>query len=160
MGKVPRWNKINEGNFLNELGKQLEFNKMNDWYNITACDIINGGGSGLLNKYGNSPSKLIMSIYSNHEWKQSNFNKQIGYWNNKENQREFLVGKQLGFNQMNDLYNITVKAIMENGGSGLLNKCDGSPSKLITPIYSNHEWKQSNFNKNQQIYWDNKENQR
>src|ERR1700722_3211815 len=148
MGKVPRWNKINEGNFLNELGKQLEFNKMNDWYNITACDIINGGGSGLLNKYGNSPSKLIMSIYSNHEWKQSNFNKQIGYWDNEENQLKFLneLGKQLEFNQMNDWYNITVKDINENGGSGLLDKYGNSPSKLIMSIYSNHEWKQFNFN--------------
>ena len=53
----------NQRNFLDEFGKQLGFKQMNDWYNITSKKIIENGGSGLLNKYGNSPSKLIMSIY-------------------------------------------------------------------------------------------------
>ena len=75
-----------------------------------------------MNKYGGSPSKLVMAVYDTHQWKQSRFNTQPGYWNNKNNQRNFMdwLGNQLGFKEMDDWYGVTIKQIHENGGVTLL----------------------------------------
>ena len=43
---------------------------LDDWYNIINQNIINYGGSGLLQiEYGGSISKMIKSIYPNHNVK-------------------------------------------------------------------------------------------
>ena len=45
-------------------------NNLDDWYNIINQNIIEYGGSGLLqNEYNNSISKMIKSIYPNHNVK-------------------------------------------------------------------------------------------
>jgi hypothetical protein len=55
--------------FLEWLGIQIGFKSMDDWYNVTQKHIRANGGSGLLSsKYGNSPYKLVMSVYKNHQW--------------------------------------------------------------------------------------------
>ena len=40
-----------------------------DWYHINTKNIIEYGGSGLLNEYNWSISKMIKSIYPNHNVK-------------------------------------------------------------------------------------------
>ena len=45
-------------------------NNLDDWYNIKTQNIIDYGGSGLLQiEYGGSISKMIKSIYPNHNVK-------------------------------------------------------------------------------------------
>ena len=44
-------------------------NNLDDWYNIINQNIIEYGGSGILNEYGGSISKMIKSIYPNHNVK-------------------------------------------------------------------------------------------
>jgi len=144
---------INRKEFFDNLGKELKFTTLDNFYNITLKTIKKYGGIALLdNLYNSSLIQAFEDVYSNHNWFVWKFSQNVpsNYWNNKNNQLKFLneLGKQLGFNQMNDWYNITVKDIKENGGSGLLNKYGNSPSKLIMTIYSNHEWKQSNFKNN------------
>ncbi len=56
------------------LGNQLGYKQMDDWYNIRAEKIGENKGWSVLRKYGGSPSKLVMSVYNNHQWEQSNFN--------------------------------------------------------------------------------------
>ena len=64
---------------------------MDDWYNITEKEIIENGGSGLLNKYGRFTFK-INNVYLFIIMNGNNLIsiQQQGYWNNKENQRNFL----------------------------------------------------------------------
>ena len=154
-------NKDNQRDFLDWFGNQLGFKEMDDWYGITEKQILENGGVTLLNKYGESPSKLVMAVYDTHQWQQSRFNTQHGYWNNKDNQRDFMdqLGNQLGFKEMDDWYGITQKQLHENGGVTLLDKYGGSPSKLVMAVYDNHQWQQSRFN-TQHGYWNNKDNQR
>ena len=117
-----------------------------------------------MNKYGGSPSKLVMAVYDTHQWKQSHFNTQPGYWNNKDNQRNFMdwLGNQLGFKEMDDWYGVTVKQIHENGGVTLLNKYGSSPSKLVMAVYDTHQWSKDKFqltvSKLQQEHWESKDN--
>jgi hypothetical protein len=60
--------------FLDELHSTLGFKYPQDWYNITVKQIQENGGHSLLRKYGNSPSKVIASVYTEHPWDISTFN--------------------------------------------------------------------------------------
>ena len=156
-------NKDNQRNFMDQLGNRLGFKEMDDWYGITAKQIHENGGVTLLNKYGRSPSKLVMAVYDNHQWQQSRFNTQHGYWNNKDNQRDFMdqLGNRLGFKEMDAWYGITQKQLHENGGVTLLNKYGGSPSKLVMAVYDNHQWNESRFRltgSKLRNHWENKDN--
>jgi hypothetical protein len=143
------WDKSeNQIQYMEWLSKELRFNTMEDWYKLTKKDIIENGGLTLLNKFGQSPSKLVESIYPNHKWK--TFRRHIvpnGYWNNMENQKQFIdwLGKHLGFNLKEDWYNISSNDIKENGGGTLLRMYGHSPYKLIESIYPEHKWIQQKF---------------
>jgi hypothetical protein len=58
-----------------------------------------------------------------------------------------MVGKELGFKNMEDWYKITFKDIEVNGGISLLSNHGGSLSKLVQFVYSEHKWKSSKFKK-------------
>ena len=118
---------INRKEFFDNLGKELKFTTLDNFYNITLETIKKYGGIALLdNLYHNSLIQAFEDVYPNHNWLEWKFSQNIplNYWNNRTNQLKFLneLGKQLEFNQMNDWYNITVKDINENGGVTLLNK--------------------------------------
>lgn len=134
--------KENQRNFLDGLGKQLGFKRMEDWHNVSANSIRQHGGGTLLTKFGDSPSKCIISIYSNHVWNQSNFSTTLsGYWNNQNNRRDFMdwLGQQLGFKQMDDWRHLTVKQIVSHGGHSVL-QMYSSPFELVTSTYGSYSW--------------------
>ena len=60
---------------------------------------------------------------------------------------------------MSDWYNITAEDIWKNGGQGLLNHYNGSPSKALLSVFPDHKWVLLKFNTPKE-YWDKKENQR
>jgi hypothetical protein len=152
------WNELHhQRKFLNWLGLQLDFDHMDDWYKVTQKQIINNGGSGLLFKYNDSPSKLITSVFHDYPWDESRFTRRniifAGHWDSADNRIAFLdrLGKSLGFNHMEDWYGITKKEIKKNGGSSLLEKYGGEPSKLVMSLYQNHCWNSSKFCTNSRI---------
>ncbi len=53
---------------LDQLGNRLNFKEMDAWYSVTQKQIHENEGITLLNKYGGSPSKLVMSVYDTHLW--------------------------------------------------------------------------------------------
>jgi hypothetical protein len=127
--------------FVDRLGNKLGLKKMEDWYGITIKQIVRNGGAELLKRYDNLPSKMLQLAYPQYSWKIWMFKVPKGYWNDKENQREFLdwLGKHLGFQKMEDWYNITSKDVIDNGGIGLILKFADS-SKLVQSVYSEHLW--------------------
>jgi hypothetical protein len=151
-------NKENQRIFLNNLGKQLGFQSLDNWYNISKKQIEQNGGNSLLrNYYGASPSKLVKSVYSEHSWNEFKFSNVHNISN--EEQRNYLeeLGNKLGIRYMDDWYNITQKLIMENGGSSILQKYKGSPSKMLLSIYPNYPWVLEKFRtKISEKYWENK----
>ena len=50
--------------------------------------------------------------------------------------------------------------IVEKGGCGLLSQYQGSPSKMLSNIFPNHNWIPSKFEYYPQNYWESKDNQR
>ena len=58
-----------------------------------------------MEKFGDSPSKLITNIYSQYPWKVWNFTRvPDGYWNDKKNIRSFMedLGQSLKFESFQD----------------------------------------------------------
>jgi hypothetical protein len=69
---LNNWNTTRERYFMDNLGKELGFTKMNDWYKIRKKDIQEKGGLTLFIKYGEL-HKLLSSVYPEHKWKVSRF---------------------------------------------------------------------------------------
>jgi hypothetical protein len=164
---VPRgyWDQIeNQRNFLDWFGKQFRFDSLNNWYGITAKQIIEKGGAGLLHKYNDSVSSMVMSIFEEYSWNEENFVTKIldasNRWNSIQNQRTFLeaLGKKLGYTHMNNWYDITWKHIVQNGGRELQQQYD-SVDKLIMSVFPDFSWKEWRF-KNQHKFLDDEENHR
>ena len=114
-------------------------------------------------KYGHSPSKLLKAVYPEHKWDLSKFKTvPFGYWNVKENQKNFMddLGKQLGFESMQDWYQLTFETLISKQGRGLLEKYGSSPSKLLQSVYPEHPWVEWMFRKVPNKYWDIEENEK
>jgi hypothetical protein len=123
---------------------------LEDWYKISRDNIEKNGGSTLLSKYGNSPCKLVMALYPNHQWLVWKFEiVPKGFWEIKENQKKFMdwIGLELGFKVMDDWYKLTNKNILENGGSTLFCRNGNSSSKLVMATYPTHKWLPQRFSK-------------
>eukprot|EP01118_Nematostelium_gracile_P011816 TRINITY_DN4258_c0_g1_i6.p1 TRINITY_DN4258_c0_g1~~TRINITY_DN4258_c0_g1_i6.p1 ORF type:complete len:738 (+),score=126.67 TRINITY_DN4258_c0_g1_i6:54-2267(+) len=150
-GTVPArtWNDIQlQRQFMNQLAERLNITRIEDWYHVTKTQIREKGGLRLLCKYQLSPSKMVMSILSDHTWNIQQFNsKPKGIWDDMQSQREFLdhLSKQLKVNTMDDWYHVTGAQIRENKGGGLLEKYQGSPYKMITSVLSDHNWDPQKF---------------
>jgi hypothetical protein len=67
------WDKPqNRKEFVDWMGSEFGFTKLEDWYNITRNQIKEKGGSTLLRKQDNSLIKLLQSVYPEHNWKKTN----------------------------------------------------------------------------------------
>eukprot|EP01118_Nematostelium_gracile_P005550 TRINITY_DN1762_c0_g1_i3.p1 TRINITY_DN1762_c0_g1~~TRINITY_DN1762_c0_g1_i3.p1 ORF type:complete len:436 (-),score=89.52 TRINITY_DN1762_c0_g1_i3:23-1330(-) len=131
--------------------------KMEDWYHVTTKQICDKGGVGLLSKYDFSPSRLITFMFPEHKWDTTKFTKvPKGTWDDIEFQRDFLkkLTKELKIKRMNDWYQITRKDIHEKGGRKILEKYQGSPSKMITSILTEHNWNLQMFRRKPKQNWD------
>ena len=60
---------------MDDLGKQLEYTNMEDWYKITKELINNYNGGTLLNYYNSSPELIIKTMYPEYDWNSSRFKK-------------------------------------------------------------------------------------
>lgn len=81
----------NQKHFLEWLGKKMNFQSMEDWYNITQQMIIKHGGGAMLPSFNYSTLQMLQTMYPHHEWvpwKLKNSPKE--YWDNEEHQRNFL----------------------------------------------------------------------
>eukprot|EP01118_Nematostelium_gracile_P007654 TRINITY_DN2498_c0_g1_i1.p1 TRINITY_DN2498_c0_g1~~TRINITY_DN2498_c0_g1_i1.p1 ORF type:complete len:323 (-),score=51.17 TRINITY_DN2498_c0_g1_i1:3-971(-) len=156
------WNSIEmQREYMEYLGKELKITEMKDWYNITQLQIQKHGGAGLLNKYNGSPSKMIMSLLTDHPWSLWQFSRiQTCTWNDIQMQREFMkhLSTELGIRNMEDWYYIMPTQICKHGGAGLLNKYNGSPSRMIMSLLTDHKWKSNQFQ--ERTIWKNTETQR
>jgi len=150
----------NHTKFANWLGKELEFNHMEDWYNITYDIIYKNGGSVLLSKYYNhSPLKFLQKIYANYEWLGWKFTSSPNnFWDDEANIKKYAVwlGKILGYSKMEDWYKINISIISDNYGGGII-----TYYKLIDFIkkaFPQYDWLEWKFGMTSNGFWKNTEN--
>lgn len=148
---MPRglWDNVQiQNDFVHHLARELKVNRMEDWYQVSQAQICQSGGSGLLLRYQMSPSKMITSLLPEYPWNMEKFTRKItGKWDNMQLQRNFLleIGKRLNITKMEDWYEITQLQIIEKGGGGLLQRHRTSISRMITTVFSEHEWRLDMF---------------
>lgn len=133
--------------FFDELGSRLGFKEMEDWYNVSQDDIYkNGGGIIIKEKYNDSISTALRTLYPHHNWVKWKFKHFGNYLEKKEVHREFFdwPGGELGYREMTDWYKITWEDLYQHGG--LLNYYNNSPAEAIVEAYPNHQWILSHFN--------------
>lgn len=147
---MPRgqWTAQLERDFVEHLARRLKVTKMEDWYQISKAQIYSEGGGILLHRYHNSPSKMITSVLTQHNWKSRRFrNRSLNTWDDVQLQKDFVhrLSKELKITCLSDWYNVSQTQIRERGGSGLLEKYHNSVSQMIIAIIPGHDWNLDQF---------------
>jgi len=115
---------------------------MDDWYKITQRDFENFHGSTLLSAYNCSPSRILTTLFPDHQWNLWKFEKSAArIWENKDTRLQFLkyLGDQLGFRSMEDWYKVKVIDFDKYGARMLV--LNGSVSKVLADTFTDHKWK-------------------
>ncbi len=138
-----------------ELAKKLNITTPQGWYQVTMRSLIQNGGSEILAKYNDSPTKLLSAIYPEYpyfthfcnpaiySWDNSKFShvhKHLGtgYWDDISNQRLFMeeMAKKLNISDHEEWYKVGQSVLYHHGAGGLLSaKYNNSPSKLLTRVF-------------------------
>jgi hypothetical protein len=141
------WNRhTNCKKFFDDMMEKYKFKSLDDFYRVSPKYIIQNGGKSLLEKvFGGSLSKALQFVYPNHTWYPWLFKQQNlpnGYWDQKDNQKQFMnwLGKELGFQKMDDWYKLTRENIKFNGGTGLFERHGSSRLTLLQSTFSEHKW--------------------
>jgi hypothetical protein len=162
---VPRifWDDINnQRDFMESIAIQLDFNTMEDWYQLKSSDIFKRGGSWLTTKYGNMMRKILGSIYPEIDWLPWKFDYvPQPFWAEQKNQRNFLdwLSEELKLESIWDWYGVEKGDISSRGGVGLLKQYGGSMGELLRANYPWTQWRPWLFDEMDSKFWKNKENQ-
>ena len=149
--QAPRnhWNSLeNQKSFMCSLATKLGLkeNDVEGWYKVSNRAMIDAGGYSLLQKYGQSMSKLLIAVFPDLHFDASKFKKvPQAYWKSLENQRGFMedLGRRLGFKEgdMEAWHGVTLKILIDHGGKGILQRYNSSLPKLFQSVFPEYEWK-------------------
>eukprot|EP01114_Cavostelium_apophysatum_P017176 TRINITY_DN5039_c0_g1_i2.p1 TRINITY_DN5039_c0_g1~~TRINITY_DN5039_c0_g1_i2.p1 ORF type:complete len:696 (+),score=154.40 TRINITY_DN5039_c0_g1_i2:15-2102(+) len=138
------WNdKENQRSFFADLGKKLNFQRWEDWYQISKQEIVEFGGASLLSHYGRSLIAAVTGAMDEYPWDLDRFPiKEEGYWKVKANQRQFMdrMSKVFNIQHHEDWLRVKASDVQERGGSTLLGYYNGSLLKTVTAVYPEHPW--------------------
>jgi len=172
---------------MDDLAMTLGFNPadLDKWYSVSVRKLIEHGGAGILKRHGGSLSAILVSIYPDHNWDLRRFLRPpINYWRDVKNQRLFMesLGRTLNFLEANptpspatsgsnpnsnsssdyldQYYRVTNQIVIDNGGSGLLARFNGSLIALMKQVFPEKNWDPIKFQKVPQNYWSSEDNQK
>jgi hypothetical protein len=140
------------------------YDRYEDWYKVTTAEVLEKGGSGMLDHYGGSLIRALAGVYPEYRWQTWRFNQvPRGYWDDITNQRKFFdsVAEKKGIKNLDDWQKVKVADLEEFGGPSLLQRYYGnSLIKALMKVYPEHKWLAFLFTQAPQGYWDKKENHR
>jgi hypothetical protein len=152
--RVPRsyWaNLDNQKKYLEWIKIKFNIQKFDDWYKLTAKDIKDNGGAGLLFHYNGSLFQTLKIIYPEYDWKPWLMNNSPkSFWNKSDSITTYIqwLEKQLQIKKLDDWYNVSAKEISKYfQASSLLNKYGGLKSFLLH-YYPNYNWNLELLEKN------------
>lgn len=68
--KYRYWSKVeNQKEFLLQVAKKLNINKLDDWYNVQLKDVMKHGGYRVLAIFQNSIPKMVENVFPEFKWK-------------------------------------------------------------------------------------------
>lgn len=165
-GKVPTgfWDHAqNRRKYLRWLGKQLGYDRRDDWYQLTKQDFhANSGGGLLANYYGDSPQMALAELYPKTKWYCWLFRSTPqGYWQDIANRKEYMdwLAKRLGYRTDDDWYKVTRADFHTNFGGGMLaNYYGDSVFKALQEYRPKKKWCLWMFRTAPQGFWKSEEN--
>lgn len=102
------------------------------------------GGNSILTMYNNSISKMLYTVYPQHDWKLFLFEKvQTGFWNDPKNHKVYFdwLEKELNITTKDDWYKMSVNDVVRVSGSAMLSNFYGnSLVKALQTVYPQHKW--------------------
>lgn len=134
--KKPKWyweSETNRKAFLEALGRTFGVRAPADWQRVRRKDVVDHGGSGLLQRYDNSLTNALVDAFPENKELQKaldgeGMKKTKGYWDSAVNRQKFLEGVKKDFNITTpaDWKNVAVTDVIQLGGRGLLDRYNGS----------------------------------
>jgi len=159
--QVPRgfWMDLaNCRRYLEWLGEKLGFDEPEDWYCIDHRHFNENRGATLLARYGASPSAVVKTFFPEHDWKEWLFHHcPRNFWADPANHRRYLewLGGELGFENMEDWYQIKTDDLMLHRGASLLCKFDFSPIAILMSTFPEYPWQIWKFRYPGKRFWGN-----
>jgi hypothetical protein len=157
----------NKRSALLEIGQKLgiESNEYEKWYKINSEEIMKHGGRTLIEYFKSSISKLVTTVFKEHNWDLTQFAvKPRHYWSKLENQMRFVeeFRKKLKIkpNDYEAWYNLTNMDFKRNGGAVILGHFNSSMLNLLRGVMPEHNWDPSRFTTKPRHHWSAAENQR
>ncbi|MCP4661704.1 MAG: hypothetical protein GY856_40400 [bacterium] len=92
----------------------------------------------------------------NYDWKEWFFNvSPRGFWHDPKNVRRFLdwLGEELGFQSMEDWYQLTIEDVAYYRGHTLLNKYNSSLVKIVPHYFPEYDWEIWKFRRPSEAFW-------
>ena len=132
----------NQRLFLEDIYHKLNFNTLDDFLSLTTKDIINFGGSRLVNKNKSSFFLTLRRAYPNHCWEiQKRIYQSPNHWESVANQRTFFdyFYNKYGFTSMEQWYSVKNANIREEKGASLL-RIYGSLFRALQVAYPEYSW--------------------
>jgi hypothetical protein len=141
--RMPRgfWeNNINRIAKFDRLAKELNIQKLEDWYNVKQTTIFNKGGRGLLYHFGNSLCDALMASYPNHVWHAWKFGSRTKLHKEEEIHKyvKWLEDK-LMIKKLQDWEMVSTARIQKLAPITIVTN-HGGLDKLLSRIYPHHNW--------------------
>jgi hypothetical protein len=127
---------------------QLQLQSLDDWHRVTAEEVYQLRGGGILKRYGGSLFKALQTVYPEHPWDvyDPRRNKPQKFWQDPAHVREFMewLKGPLGINRPKDWERVSLSQFCRFGGGRVLQQY-GSLLKILQTVYPNETWKPRAF---------------
>jgi len=137
----------NRKEFFDWLGTHPGFTTLEGWYNVTKRNIVENGGEGLLKYYyDDSPSKAVLSIYSQHNWMLWRFHlPPRGYWRSLSTDKLEMnrlfdwLSEKLAIKSLDDWYRISLDQLRKLVPfAGLLSR--QTVAQVVKSVFPEYPW--------------------
>lgn len=137
------WNEQRQREFMDSIGHKLGYKDMEDWCHLRRRDLLENGGSYMLEIFHHSPGAMLKRIYPFQSWSNKHYSKKkfFGYAKNDEIARNLMdeLGHELGVKHVKDWLKVPRKKLHQRGYGGLL-VTSGTTRKLLKRVYNHHDW--------------------
>jgi hypothetical protein len=133
------WDNVkNQRTVIEWLGKQLQFQNWEDWYQVSTQRILDAGNrTVLIHYYSSSPSAMVEALFPEYRWLPWKFlHAPRSFWEDTKNQQTAIqfLAQELGITQWDGWHDITVTQV-PHSYKGLLREFDFSLSRALLTLY-------------------------
>ena len=155
--------RANRRRYLDWLGAQLGFQCPEDWYRLSHEALITHAGRGLLLSTRFSLLSLLKEYLPDYDWLEWRFpSVPDGFWRTRVNRHRYLdwLGRQLGFTEPEDWYQLSTPHLMQHAGNRLLQKFNSVPVVILKDYRPDYPWQEWRFAQMANGFWEKRTNRR